>query len=138
MINPCPTIVIAGSFDPLRYEDILLIKKANNYGHVYIILWNDASILKIQGTVLLIAKERQAILKSITEVQGVIISTNTEKLNIAEELSWFSKPHSGTLYPPTYYGIPHNVKDIDPMEEEVCKKRNIKIIDNLIDDIDYV
>ncbi len=123
-MNKKRVVAVSGYFDPIHYGHIEYFKMAKMLGnYLVVIINNNNSAINKKGYYFMDENERLKIIESIQYVDEAIISVDIDG-SVAKTLE---------LIKPDIFakGGDRNVKNIPQNEIEICKKMNIKIIDNV-------
>ena len=119
-------VAVSGGFDPLHVGHLRLFRHAKKLGDKLVVLLNnDNWLLAKKGYVFMPQKERAEILKSLRDVDQVILTGHGKKpkdMSVCKELRKL-KPHIFAN------GGDRNKKNIP--EVETCQKINCKMVFNV-------
>lgn len=123
-------IITSGFFNPLHIGHIKLIEKAKALGDFLIVIVNNDKQVKIKGSVpFMPEQERIEIIKALRYADEVILSVDSDG-TVAKSLRVVANRHPECeLF--FAKGGDRNAGNIPESEREVCKKFNIKIINNV-------
>lgn len=121
------TVVVSGGFDPLHIGHVRMMKEARSLGdRLVVILNNDNWLLGKKDFVFMKEKEREEILRELSCVDDVLISSHTrgdKDRSVSKELA---------LLKPSIFANGGDRKDAaDILEAEVCRKFNIEMVFNV-------
>jgi len=115
-------IAVSGYFDPIHKGHIEYLKLAKSLGgKIIVILNNDKQAILKKGKVFIPFEERKIILESIEYVDEVFVSIDEDK-SVCKSLEKI-KPD---IFAKGGDRFSHEIPEV-----EICKKLNIKIVDNL-------
>ncbi|WP_283589572.1 adenylyltransferase/cytidyltransferase family protein [Staphylococcus nepalensis] len=123
-MNKKIVVAVSGYFDPIHYGHIEYFQMAKMIGdHLVVIINNNNSAINKKGFYFMDENERLKIVESIRYVDEAIISVDTDG-SVAKTLE---------LIKPDIFakGGDRSINNIPQNEVKICKKMNIKIIDNL-------
>ncbi len=120
-------VVISGFFNPAHIGHIHYMREAKEFGDFLIVIVNNDKQVKFKGTVPFMPEnERIEIVKAFKYADEVMLSIDTDK-SVCKSLEAIAKKYSGELF--FANGGDRNQGNVP--EAEICKKYNIKFVDNV-------
>jgi len=114
-------VAISGGFDPIHVGHIRLIQAAANMGEVWVIMNNDAFLMRKKGYVFMHSQERQEILAAIEGV-ACVWESESEDDTVADDLEEME---------PDIFANGGDRTEGNPKESEVCQRLGIKEVFNV-------
>jgi D-beta-D-heptose 7-phosphate kinase/D-beta-D-heptose 1-phosphate adenosyltransferase len=122
-------IITSGFFNPIHIGHINLIREAKKLGDFLVVIVNNDEQVKIKGSIpFMPEKERIEIIKALKHADEVMLSIDKSEYQ-PESLKFIAEKYGGDLY--FAKGGDRNFENLPECEKEICKKHNIKIINNV-------
>jgi len=128
-------VITSGYFNPLHIGHINLLSEAKNLGDFLVVVVNNDEQVRLKGSVpFMKQEERIEIIKTLRFVDEVFLSvdnyTDGKERPISESLKIIAEKYSGNelIFAK---GGDRGIDNIPWQEREVCKKYNIKIINDV-------
>ncbi len=122
-------VITSGFFNPLHIGHINLLKEARKLGDILVVIVDNDEQIKVKDSIpFMPEKERLEIMKSLKYVDHVFLSIDKD-VPISKSLEIVAKLYPGELI--FAKGGDRNSGNIPESEREICKKFNIKIINEV-------
>ena len=122
-------VITSGFFNPLHIGHINLIREAKKLGDFLVVVVNNDEQVKIKGTMSFMAQqERIEIVKALKYADHVMLSVDKDG-TVAKSLQSITKQHEGEFI--FAKGGDRNFDNLPESEKKVCKKYNIKVVNNV-------
>jgi D-beta-D-heptose 7-phosphate kinase/D-beta-D-heptose 1-phosphate adenosyltransferase len=113
------TVAVSGGFDPIHVGHVRMLRDAAQLGKVSVILNTDDFLLRKKGYVFMPLEERKEILESISYVDRVIVSVDTDD-SVCKTLEM--------ILPDIFANGGDRTNRNEIREAELCDRLNIEMV----------